>query len=1119
MEQYTDSQYDDDLTIGMEDTDESFDTAFVDLFEHSGDDESPISRLKTIVLSIDWEINDEVLTQFNDELVDLKDIWADDEIKLVYVQALEKISKYIYQQKSDAHPNAIKLLLTFYYNLEKIVIDESLSEEEKKNILRADVKKFEQLKQQIGSSGAEQTQSQEKTNVLDSASPATINEQGEAHPTLFNLKACILGMDWEITERELGDLSNEIKNLESKFASSKPKMLFLQGINALGGYIKLKKSNAHADAFKLLYSFYEGLEKIVSEDMTLQEEKKVLLPEVEKFELFKKTIATTITPEALGDEDKGEIEQYPEEDDSVAPAFADISDEVHGFQAEEEAATLQSAGNDDVEGRLDSFFGEEEPSPAKVIEDTVIDNKATADDERAVTPAGEELPREAQDKIDSFFDENDASDNGLSISAEEALKGVDVETEADDDSDEEALPVQGDGLLAPALADSGDEEEHGFNPELSESAGAESPTNELTGTEAELDDRVGAIFGDQDSVDTGDSIAALDGVNVETEADDDSDEAPLPVLDDEIAPALFDGDDDDEERISDFGESLEIDEQVAGFFADEEEVPAETSVETAEDVEDTPDALFDDGVLEEDAVPAALTEIESGSDSATDEFFADSGGDEEGETSAEVELSLDSDAVTEIEGGVDSFFDEGEEGEEMFRPAPDDEIIASTDGLPQDEETTFDSTEDAAEDAEITFEAVDDIDEDEEEDIPVAVLEEDVPVDDELSSFGSGTDEKDFFAAIDDRVDEPGEFQMEILDESDDFESEAVAVAVDEEPQEDDEEEITPAIDVQTATEDEEVPTEEEVYTFASDDSLSDLRAGIASLGVEINDSIIDAILKEINGLRHKMITRPVEKTFLQLLSTIIQHIGQYRYEASADAHGLMLSVFDKLELVQNGETSAEDSQEILLAETSKVLLWQQKMLDRQAVRKGEQLTFIDPVRTAEGDTEDVTPEVGGGEETLAGSHGSSVSSDMSEEQDFSAVFEPVVEEESEESLSFEENIDEPVELADDEHDDLAKELEDELSKDLFEEDELDSSSSFIDESDESFGEELDLPSELDDDEHGLAVTDQEDSEEAIALADNENIAVYVKKEIEALRESLQEEIRQLKNKLEEKKE
>ena len=149
MERYTDSQYDDDLTIGADDYDDSFETTDIDLFEFGGDDDSPISRLKTLVLSIDWEITDEVLLQFHDEVIDLKDIWANDKINMVYLQALEKIGMYIYKEKADSHPNSIKLLLSMYYNLERIVLSEELSAAEKKQILLDDVRRFEKLKKLI----------------------------------------------------------------------------------------------------------------------------------------------------------------------------------------------------------------------------------------------------------------------------------------------------------------------------------------------------------------------------------------------------------------------------------------------------------------------------------------------------------------------------------------------------------------------------------------------------------------------------------------------------------------------------------------------------------------------------------------------------------------------------------------------------------------------------------------------------------------------------------------------------------------------------------------------------------------------------------------------------------
>ncbi len=1146
----------------MEDTEDFLDTEFVDLFEHSSNNGSPISRLKTIVLSIDWEINDEVLTQFNDELLVLKDTWAGDQIKLVYVQALEKISKYIYQFKADAHPNAIKLLLTFYYNLEKIVLTTDLSEDEIKDILREDVQKFEHLKSQIGTVPEENV----SPSSPESESTPVVAGQSEPHPVLFNLKACILGMDWEITERELADLGEEVERLEGEFAGQKPQMIFLQGISALGGYIKLKKSDAHADAFKLLYSFYEGLEKIVvNPDLSKAEVKAILLPEVEKFEDFKQVIASTITPEAIAEKmvDEQPTAYKGDDSDDVSPAFADVPDEVHGFQAEEEAATIGS-GPDDVDNRLDTFFaGEEKPGEAG-------------------SEAGV-LPPEAIDKIDSFFGD-DIVDDALSvssISAEDALKGVDVETEADDDSDEEALPTHGDGMLAPALADSADEEGHGFNPDLGTEESLYSATN--------IDESIGSMFMEEaeDSVVT--KSAALLGVDVETDADDDSDEQPLPHDHEDIAPALA-MEDTDSESADEFQgdtEVTEIDAHIEGFFGDddmddgpvnieqsmaaqgvdssasfeafEETVTdeGEVSDELTGNIEERLDTMFaepddevaslddesdgdliadeaDEVVFEavgEDAavagedVPVGLLDDEIVSDSedylADDEVVAESDAalavddepvsdsedylaDDEVIAGSDAALAVDDEPVSDSEdyladdeviAGSDAALAVDDEpvsdsedylaDDEVFAESDaalavddepvsdseaylaDDEVIAESDAaLAVDDEPVSDSEEYLADDEVIAESdaalAVDDelvsdseayLADDEviaESDAALAVDDEPVSdseayladdeviaesdaalsVDDEivsdsgeyladeealsisdelkdadespglsteetvvagaLSSFGSDSEEEDFFAAIDDRIDEPGEIQIELLSETDKLASELVT-----EHDEADGIDIIPAPDQESdgdLTESFHESSEEDLapLAFGVEDELSELRAGVASLGVEINDSIIAGILTEINRLRHRMMTKPVEKTYLQLLSTVVQHIGHYKYESSSDAHTLMLSVFDKLELSQKKETDPQQTQEKLLAETCKILLWQQKMLDRQAVQTGDDLTFPTPVRVESADDEGALS-IDDGDDTHSGVDSGSESV---AEQDFSAVFEPVDDEE-----------------------------------------------------------------------------------------------------------------------------
>ena len=495
MAQHTGRQYDDDLTVGADEYSESFSTDYVDLFEPLGDDDAPIARLKTINLSIDWEITDDILHQLNDELQDLKDVWAGNKINLIYVQALEKIGRYISVEKANSHPNAIKLLLTFYYNLEKIVSSPTMSEEEKKQLLLLDVKRFDQFKVQIAPS--KEMRGPAVRSVTSEPQPVATAEETlvpsvrEHKNVLTNLKAIVLGIDWEISDQELVSLSEEINKLEKIFSESRAKLIFLQGISALGSYIRSAKSSAHPDAFKLFRSFYEGLERIYTEVLTKDQEKAVLLAEVKKFNAFKAVIATTSSAMVVPADDSVSAEKETDEEKGgvIAPAFSDMPDDVRGFREEGEARS-------DINKRVASFLGEQEEAESQVGDE--------------VGSATESVPGglEVDSRLDSLFgDEEEAV--STAEASDLALAGVDVETEADDDSDERALPLQG-GRLAPALA---------------EISGQDQGMAELSVAESLLEDFSGAE-------------SVIPGVDVETEADDESDEPVLPATQEGVAPAL-----------------------------------------------------------------------------------------------------------------------------------------------------------------------------------------------------------------------------------------------------------------------------------------------------------------------------------------------------------------------------------------------------------------------------------------------------------------------------------------------------------------------------------------------------------------------------------------------------
>ena len=731
MEHYKESRYDDDLTVGIDEYDEDFSTADIDLFEYIGDEESPLARLKSTILSIDWEINDEILRQFNDELKELKSIWKDEKINLVYIQALEKLCRYIYKERSSAHPNAIKLLLTLYTNLEKIVSEESLSSGEKKKILIADVQRFERLKKVIVPSAdqasAEPKIQKPKVETVKEPLVETIAEEDVADEyehvaafqksedkekgggllgevvdddLLLNLKAVVYGIDWEVTDRDLSNLQKEVNRLQKEFQGGKAKQIFLQGIGSLGQYISLKRSNAHADAFRLLHSFYAGLEKVVRESLTGQEEKDVLLPEVEKFNAFKGTIAEAMASGAAKKVEDDADEDAVEEELDIKPAFADIPIDVDDFQEKEEdelQAVSAVAGSDEYKGGDDLEY----------------------EDDR-------ELAGEMESRLEGMFDEP-GLDEIKNLSADVALAGVDVEMEADDDSDEEPLPLDGDGL-APALSTEDDlaltEEspavfadhvEDFFENQDEEEGLLGQPVAESDGLEEDIDAEKGQrevsldfeAHGAGETAESSAKDTAIQGVDVETEDDDDSGEAPLPMDGDELAPALSFGDDEEARsgvrRKPAAGEkSPEIDDNLEAFFGDDagEEVHAEdvASMDEAEledlysedyadldvevddgdeadegdDIKRDVDDKLSDFFIDEDVAKPSEEEILSGVDVET----------EADDDSEEVPLPMDGDELVPALGGDDS------------EEAVDEEFIAVESEEEGDDDALADISED-----------------------------------------------------------------------------------------------------------------------------------------------------------------------------------------------------------------------------------------------------------------------------------------------------------------------------------------------------------------------------------------------------------------------------------------
>lgn len=113
---------------------------------HSSD---PLDELKSLVMSIEWEITDEVMERFLGQIEAVKTRLEADRILVMFLQLLGSLGLYIKTNKGKAHPNAFKLLNSVYQSFEKAASTGSISPSEKKKLLYLELNKYKELKGQI----------------------------------------------------------------------------------------------------------------------------------------------------------------------------------------------------------------------------------------------------------------------------------------------------------------------------------------------------------------------------------------------------------------------------------------------------------------------------------------------------------------------------------------------------------------------------------------------------------------------------------------------------------------------------------------------------------------------------------------------------------------------------------------------------------------------------------------------------------------------------------------------------------------------------------------------------------------------------------------------------------
>lgn len=194
--------------------------------------DSPLRDLKAIALSIDWEIDDEIMTQLIDQVEKLKEEYKDDNVIVLFLRLLGSVGKYIKVNKAGAHPDAIKLLNTVYINLEKVVLSEGMSETEREKILLKEVKRFKKLKEEIAIRKAVRDK-EKKAEPPEEIKPVIIEEPQEVDVAIQEEPE-----PPEVEAEEIGPPPEEITPEISDIARMQPHEAFAYALDEIKQVIK-----------------------------------------------------------------------------------------------------------------------------------------------------------------------------------------------------------------------------------------------------------------------------------------------------------------------------------------------------------------------------------------------------------------------------------------------------------------------------------------------------------------------------------------------------------------------------------------------------------------------------------------------------------------------------------------------------------------------------------------------------------------------------------------------------------------------------------------------------------------------------------------------------------------
>ena len=103
---------------------------------------SPLKDMKSIILSIEWEINDTILEQLDDEINKLYLMYTGDRIIQGFLRILRFLGRYVRVRGVHSNQDSINLLLFIYDHLENVMVSEGMTEAKKHITIIDSIKRY-----------------------------------------------------------------------------------------------------------------------------------------------------------------------------------------------------------------------------------------------------------------------------------------------------------------------------------------------------------------------------------------------------------------------------------------------------------------------------------------------------------------------------------------------------------------------------------------------------------------------------------------------------------------------------------------------------------------------------------------------------------------------------------------------------------------------------------------------------------------------------------------------------------------------------------------------------------------------------------------------------------------